>query len=62
MIKKIGRIIKQVIMAFVLLYTYNRFAVSFNAVIPINFITIFIVSIFGIPVIVGLVIFNYVFY
>ena len=62
MFKKIGIIIKKIIMAAVLLYAYNRFAVSIDAIIPINFLTIIGVSILGIPVIVGLVIFNILFF
>lgn len=59
LLKKIVFILKRIIVASVLLYAYNRFAVSFNATVPINFITIGFVSIFGIPVIIAFVIFNY---
>ena len=62
MLKKISKILKKVIMAAVLLYAYNRFAVSFNAIIPINFITIVFVSILGIPAMIGLVLFNFIFF
>ena len=62
MLKKLGIIIKKMIMAAVLLYAYNRFALSIDAIIPINIITIVGVSILGIPAIVCLVIFNIVFF
>lgn len=62
MLKKVFKILKKIIMAAVLLYAYNQFAVSFNAIIPINFITILSVSIFGIPAMVGLILFNFMFF
>ena len=58
MIKKIFKVLKKVIMAAVLLYAYNKFAVSLNATIPINYITISLVTFLGIPAIVGLVLFS----
>ena len=60
--KKIMCFIKKVIIAAIILFTYNRFAISFDAVIPINIITIILVSFFGIPVIISLIIFGYLFF
>lgn len=60
--KKIMCFIKKVIIASIILFTYNRFAISFDAVIPINIITIILVSFFGIPVIISLIIFGYLFF
>lgn len=60
MFNKIFKIVKKVIMAAVLLYAYNRFAVSFNAIIPINFVTIAFVSVLGIPAMIGLILFNFI--
>lgn len=54
-------ILKKIIMSAILLYAYNRFAISFNAIIPINLLTVVSVSFLGVPMIVGLVIFNIVF-
>lgn len=62
MFKIVFKFLKKIIMAAVLLYAYNRFAVSFNAVIPINFITIFIVAYLGIPAIFGIIIFDVMFF
>lgn len=62
MFKKLFKLVKKVIMAAILLYAYNRFAVSFGATIPINLITIVFVSIFGIPAMVGFVLFNFIFF
>ena len=59
---KIFKLMKKIVMAAVLLYTYNQFAVSFNAIIPINFVTIAFVSILGIPAMVGLILFNFIFF
>lgn len=60
--KKVISLIKKVIIASIILFTYNRLAISFDAVIPINIITIILVSIFGIPVIIALIIFGYLFF
>ena len=43
------KLIKKMIFGAFLLYGYNLIAVSFNLMIPINFITIVLVSIFDIP-------------
>lgn len=60
MIKKLFKVIKNVIMAAVLLYAYNRFAISFNAIIPINVISVGLVSLLGIPAMIGLILFNFI--
>lgn len=62
MLKKMFKFLKKVIMAAVLLYAYNNIAVSFNAIIPINFVTIAFVSILGIPAMIGLILFNFIFF
>ncbi|MBR1385760.1 MAG: pro-sigmaK processing inhibitor BofA family protein [Bacilli bacterium] len=55
--KKISSIIKKVIFAIVLLYSYNLVAVSFNMVIPINFFTISFLTFLDAPglVLLGLI-------
>jgi len=62
MIKKVFKILKKVLMATVLIYAYNKIAVPINAVIPINIITVFLVSLFGIPAIISLVVFSLMFF
>lgn len=57
MLKKLLKIVKKVLMAVILLYAYNKIAVSINAIIPINVFTIMLVSILGIPVIISLFVF-----
>ncbi|MDO5568695.1 MAG: pro-sigmaK processing inhibitor BofA family protein [bacterium] len=54
--EKIFKVLKKVIFACVLLYGYNVVAVSFNATIPINIITVMLVTVLGVPSIIGLVI------
>ena len=51
--------LKRFIVATIILYAYNQFAVSFNGIVPINIITILCVSILGIPAVVGIVIFKF---
>lgn len=47
--KKIGILLKRFIMSFFVLYGYNLIAVNFNMIIPINIITISLLTIFGVP-------------
>lgn len=47
--KIILSILKKVIFGFVVLYGYNIIAVNFNLVIPINIITVGLVSLLGFP-------------
>ena len=49
MIKKIFEVIKKIIFSSFLLYGYNLIAVSFEIIIPINIITIAILTILGYP-------------
>ncbi len=48
-------IIKRIILGFVILYGYNLIATSFNMTIPINLITIALVSLLGAPALVALI-------
>lgn len=47
--KLILKIIKKIIFAMILLYTYNLVSVYFDLIIPINIVTIFILTLFDIP-------------
>lgn len=49
MLKKFVKIIKKIIMSAFLLYAYNVMAQPLNLFIPINFLTVGLLSIFGIP-------------
>lgn len=47
--KNILLIVKKIIMSYVILYGYNLIAVNFNMVIPINVITILLITVLGVP-------------
>ena len=57
MLKKIFKVVKKIIMAAVLIFAYNKISLSLNATIPLNVLTILLVSFFGIPSIFFLVVF-----
>ncbi len=47
--KRILELLKKVIFAVLLLYTYNLIGTSFNLIIPINYITVSIVTLLDLP-------------
>ena len=47
--KKIVKLIKRVIFSVLFLYSYNILAESLNLIIPINLVTIGVLTILGIP-------------
>ncbi len=47
--KKISMIIKKIIFAILLLYTYNLIGAPINLIIPINCITVIIVTLLDLP-------------
>lgn len=49
MIKKVLTILKKIVISAFILYGYNLIAASLNLIIPINFITVGILTFFGIP-------------
>lgn len=49
MLKKIFNTIKKIILSSFLLYGYNLVAVSFGIIIPINMITVGLLTILGYP-------------
>ncbi len=53
------KLIKRIIVSFLLLYGFNLISVNFNLMVPINYITTFIVIIFGCPGLFLLVLFYY---
>ena len=57
MFKKIMKFIKKIIVSMIIIFAYNKISFSLNAMIPINLITIILVSFFGIPAIIMLVVF-----
>ena len=60
MLKKVLDIIKKIILSVLLIYAYNKLALPLNVVIPINFVTVLMVFLCGIPSILVLVLFSLV--
>ena len=54
--KMIIKILKKIIVSIFLLYGYNLIAAPLGFIIPINLITVLLLSIFGIPALLSLVI------
>lgn len=54
--KMIIKNLKKIIVSIFLLYGYNLIAAPLGFIIPINFITVLLLSIFGIPALLSLVI------
>ena len=46
---KILNILKKVILSFIILYSFNTIGSSFNIIIPINIMTIGIITFLGLP-------------
>lgn len=53
--KYIVAVLKRLILGFVILYGYNMIAVNFNMVMPINVVTVALVSFLGFPALFALV-------
>lgn len=47
--KNVLVLMKKMIMSYIILYGYNLIAVNFNMVIPINVITILLITFLGVP-------------
>ena len=58
MIKKLFVLIKKFIVAVLLIYAYNKIALPSSLFIPMNIITILLVTFCGIPSIIMLVLFS----
>lgn len=52
------KLIKRIILSFILIYTYDLLAIYVNLSIPINMLTIFFVSILGVPGFIMLVLYK----
>ena len=55
---KVFDILKKIVFSAFLLYGYNLIAVNFNLIVPINIITILLVSFLGAPCMFALVLFK----
>ncbi len=56
--KSILEIVKKIVLSFIILYSYNLIAVNFNMVIPINIITVLLITILGTPSLIALILFK----
>ncbi len=56
MINKVVKIVKKLCLAFVMLYGLNLILASIDVFIPINVITLIVVTLLGTPSILGLVV------
>jgi len=60
MFSKIFVILKKIIVSVLIIYAYNKLAMPLNVIIPMNVITIMLVTCCGIPSIIMLVLFSLV--
>ncbi|MCI6847781.1 MAG: pro-sigmaK processing inhibitor BofA family protein [Erysipelotrichaceae bacterium] len=58
MLKKFLVLLERIIISVLLIYAYNKLSLPLNIIIPINLITIFLVTLFGIPSILMLILFS----
>jgi len=56
MLKKIFSFVKKIIISAFGIYGYNLIAAPLNLLIPINVITVFLVTILGFPALLGLIV------
>lgn len=57
MVKKIFNFLRKIIMSVLFIYAYNKLSLPLNIIIPLNVITVLLVTIFGIPSIFMLILF-----
>ena len=57
MLKILMKIVKKIIIGMLILFSYNVFLSSLNLIIPINLVTILIVSMLDVPGVIGLALF-----
>lgn len=57
MFKPIYKLIKKIVLSFIVLYGYNMITTQFNLTIPINIFTISIMTFFGTSGFIGLILF-----
>ena len=53
--KKVVLFLKKILLSFFILYGFNVIAANFNILIPINVITVLLVSLLGLPMLFSLV-------
>ena len=58
MFKFLIKILKKVVISIMFLYGYNLIAVNFNMIVPINYVTVGLMTFLGAPALVALVLFK----
>lgn len=53
--KKVFKLLKKIVLGFVILYGFNTIGSNFDLVIPINFITLSLVTLLGFPALLSLI-------
>lgn len=53
--KKVFKLLKKIVLGFVILYGFNTIGSNFDLVIPINFITLSLVILLGFPALLSLI-------
>jgi len=56
--KRLVVLFRKIIFAFLFVYAFNKLAIPLNIVVPLNFITIGLITLFGVPGLFMLVIFS----
>ena len=49
------RILKKIVFAIILLYSFNLIAIKFGIIVPINYITVLLITVLDIPAVVLLI-------
>ena len=55
--KRVFELFKRVLFSFIVLYSFNTIGTNFNTIIPINIITISLITVLGLPALFSLVLF-----
>lgn len=53
--EKIFNIIKRIVFSFIILYSFNTIGSNFNLIVPINLITLSLITILGFPALFSLI-------
>jgi len=53
--KKIFELFKRILFSFIVLYSFNTIGTNFNTIIPINIITVSLITVLGLPALFSLV-------
>ena len=59
MLKRFLKVIEKFVLSAILIYAYDSFNIFSSGIIPINFFTILIVTFFGVPGLLCLILFSF---